>query len=99
MTSTSISLNMSLHFLRPLTARVALNYSIVDDLAHSPSTMSTLEFLRTCPLQCKALLSSLGFVDPSNSKFITFELDQGEPRIPSSVDFQVLITIYNLFIH
>ena len=41
----------------------------------------------------------LGFFDPSNSKLITFDLDQGEPSMPSSVSLQVLVTIHNLVIH
>ena len=45
------------------------------------------------------MLYSLGFVDPSNSKFTIFKLDQGEPRIPSFVSFQVLVTIQNVVIH
>jgi hypothetical protein len=30
-------------------ARAAHNYSLVDDLAQSPATMSVLEVLQTCP--------------------------------------------------
>ena len=73
-------------------ARVTLNYNIVDDLAQSPYAMSALEFLRIFPPQRKALLSALGVVDPSDSRLITFNLDQGEPRIPSSDAFQVPVT-------
>ena len=49
------------------TTRVALNYSIVDYLDQPPSTMFALEVLRTCPSQCKALLSALCVVDSSGS--------------------------------
>ena len=31
------------------TARAAVSYSIVDDLAQMPTTMSSLEVLKTCP--------------------------------------------------
>ena len=41
--------------------------------------MSALEFLNTCPLQQKDLLSVLGVGDPSDTMLITFDLDQGEP--------------------
>ena len=41
----------------------------------------------------------LGVIDPSDSGLITFDLDQGEPRMPSSISFQVLVTIHNLDIH
>ena len=61
--------------------------------------MSALEVLKTFPTQRKEFLSSLGVVDPSNSRLIMFDLDQGEPRIPSSIAFQVSISIQNLVIH
>jgi hypothetical protein len=48
-------------------ARAAHNYSLVDDLAQSPATMSILEVLKTCPTQWKSLLSALGAVDPATS--------------------------------
>ena len=79
-------------------ARATLNYNIVDDLAQSPTAMSSLEVLKTCPTQCKVLLSLLGVVDPSDSRLITFDLDQGEPRISSTVAFQFLISIGKLVI-
>ena len=81
------------------TTRIALNYSIIDDLDQFPTSMFDLEVLKTCPSQCKALLSALGVVDPFDPRLITFERDQGEPRIPSSVAFQVSVTIQNLVIH
>ena len=55
--------------------------------------MFALEVLQMCPLQHKALLSSLGVIYPSGSRLITFDLDQGEPRMPSCVAFQFPITI------
>ena len=61
------------------TTRDALNYSIVDDLGQSPTTMSTLEVLKTCASQGKELFSTLGVIDPSDSRLITFNLDQGGP--------------------
>ena len=36
------------------TARTVVNYSIVDDLAQTPTAMSALEVLKTCPMQLKA---------------------------------------------
>ena len=41
----------------------AQNYNIVEDLAISPSAMSALEVLQSCPAQRKLLLSALGAVD------------------------------------
>ena len=61
--------------------------------------MSSLEVLKTCPTQRKALLASLGSVDPSDSRLITFDLDQGEPRIPSTISFQIPVSIQNLVMH
>jgi hypothetical protein len=68
-------------------ARVAHNYSLVNDLAQSPTAMSVLEVLQTCPTQWKSLLSSLGAVDPANTRLNTFDLDCGEPRLLALVAF------------
>ena len=45
-------------------ARAAQHYSIVEDLAQAPFTMSALEFLQTCPVQRNKLLSIIGGLDP-----------------------------------
>ena len=75
------------------TARAAVSYNIVDDLAQTPTAMSTLEVLRTCPMQWKALLAALGAVDPSDSKLITFNTDNGEPWMPPTIAFQIVVSI------
>ena len=111
-TSTSNTANVPLHLPPPAgphlpikrlanntTARAAVNYSIINDLAQSPMTMSALEVLKTCPTQRKSLLDTLDAVDPSKSKLITFDLDQGEPRMPSTIAFQILVSIWNLVVH
>jgi hypothetical protein len=67
--------------------RAAHNYSLVDDLAQSPTTMSVLDILQTCPTQRKSFLSTLGAVDPADTRLITFDLDCGEPRIHALVAF------------
>ena len=82
-----------------VTVWAALNYSIVDDLAQSPTTMSTLEVLKNFPSQRKALLFSLGVIDPFDSRLITFDLDQGEPRMPPTFFFQIPVSIWNLVVH
>jgi hypothetical protein len=74
-------------------ARAAHNYSLVDDLAQSPAAMSVLEVLQTCPTQWKSLLSTLGAVDPADTRLITFDLDSGEPRLPTLVAFQIPVKI------
>ena len=81
------------------TARAAVSYSIVDDLAQTPTAMSALEILKMCPMQWKALLASLGAVDPSDSKLIMFDTENGEPRMPSTITFQILVSIQNLVVH
>ena len=68
-------------------SRAAVSYSIVDDLAQTPMTMSALVVLKTCSMQWKALLAALGAVDPSNSKLIKFNMENGEPRMPSTIAF------------
>ena len=54
-------------------ARAAQNYSVVQDLGHTPCAMSALEVLQSCPLRKKALLSSLGVNDDNSSSVIKFE--------------------------
>ena len=81
------------------TARAAVNYNIVDDLAQTPTTMSALEVLKMCPTQWKSLLSTLGAVDPFDSKLITFDTENGEPRMPSTIAFQILGSIQDSVVH
>jgi hypothetical protein len=80
-------------------ARATHNYSLVDDLAQSPATMSVLEVLQTCPTQRKSLLSTLGAVDPADTRLITFDLDCGEPHLPTLVAFQIPVKIQNITVH
>jgi hypothetical protein len=80
-------------------ARETHNYSLVDDLAQSPAAMSVLEVLQTCPSQHKSLLSTLGAVDPADTRLITFDLDSGEPRLPTLVAFQIPVKIWNITVH
>jgi hypothetical protein len=51
--------------------------------------MSDLEVLQTCPSQRNALLSMLGALDPSGSKFIKFEVTDVKPHLPYHVAFQI----------
>ena len=78
-------------------ARAASNYNIVDDLAQSPAAMSALEVLKNCPSQRKTLLSAIGAIDPNDSSLMEFDLDQSEPRMPSTLAFQVSVSIRNFF--
>ena len=61
--------------------------------------MSALEVLKTCPMQWKALLASLGVVHPSKSKLITFDMENEEPHVPSTIAFQIPMSIQNLVVH
>ena len=45
------------------------------------------------------LLATLGAVDPSDSKFITFDTENREPRMPSTIAFQIPVSIRNLVVH
>jgi hypothetical protein len=80
-------------------AREAYNYSLVNDLAQSPTAMSVLEVLQTCPTQWKSLLSAMGEVDPVDTRFITFDLKSGEPYLPALVSFQIPVKILNITVH
>jgi hypothetical protein len=80
-------------------ARAAHNYSLVDDLAQSPAAMSVLEVLQTFPTQQKSLLSALGVVDPVDTRLITFNLDNSEPRFPALVAIQIPVKIRNIIVH
>jgi hypothetical protein len=80
-------------------ARATHNYSLVNDLAQSLATMSILEVLQTCPTQQKSLLSTLGEIKPADTRLITFDLDSGEPRLPTLVAFQIPVKIWNITVH
>ena len=69
------------------------------DLAQIPTAMSALEVLKTFPMQQKALLGALGAADPSDSKLIAFDMENGEPCMPSTITFQILVSIQNLVVH
>jgi len=80
-------------------SRVAHNYSLVNDLAQSPTAMLVLEVLQTCHTQRRSLLSALGVVDPVDTRLITFDLDRREPRLPALVAFQIPVKIRNITVH
>ena len=80
-------------------AWVASNYNIVDDLAQSPAAMSALEVLKNCPSQRKTLLSAIGAIDPNDSSLMAFDLAQPEPHLPSTLAFQVSVSIRNFVVH
>jgi hypothetical protein len=80
-------------------ARVVHKYSLVNYLAQYPPAMSILEVLQTCPTQQESLFSTLGVVDPADTRLITFDLDCGEPHLPTLVSFQIPAKIQNITVH
>ena len=74
-------------------ARSAISYSIVDDLAQTPIAMSALEVVKNFLTQRKALLAALRAMDPSDPKLITFDMENEELWMPSTIAFQILVSI------
>jgi hypothetical protein len=80
-------------------SRAAQNYNIVEDLAQAPCTMSALEVLQHCPNQRRILLASIGTFDPESSNYITFNLDDHQPRLSHQLAFQIDVVVHNQQIH
>lgn len=58
-----------------------------------------LEVFYTCPSQWNTLFSSLGIVDPFDDHLIIFDVDNAKhPPIPSSIAFQIPISIKNAMV-
>jgi hypothetical protein len=55
--------------------------------------MSTLEVLQSCPNQRKALLKSIGGIDPTDTNLIIFDMEDHIPRIPPQLAFQIQVVI------
>ena len=47
----------------------------------------------------KSLTSHSRAVDPSNSKLLTFDTETREPCMPSTITFQIPVSIQNLVVH
>jgi hypothetical protein len=73
-------------------ARVAHNYSVVEDLSQTPCAMSTLEVLQNFPSQRKALLVALGSTETCNSGTIMLDTTNLKPRFPYHVAFQIVVS-------
>ena len=69
-------------------ARVASNYSVVEDLAQTPCAMLGLEVLQSCPTQQDALLAALGSMD-SSSLMAKFHLSDVKIRLPYHVALSI----------
>jgi hypothetical protein len=72
-------------------ARVAQNYSVVEDLSQTPCAMSALEVLQSCPSQRKALLTTLGSTETCNLGTIMLDTIDLKPRLPYHVAFQIVV--------
>ena len=79
-------------------ARATQNYSVVEDLGHTPCTMSALEVLQICPLQRKAFLSTLGVNGDDSSSVIKFETARHQPCLPYYVSLLVHVECLNMII-
>ena len=77
-------------------ARATQNYSVVEDLGHTPCVMSALEVLQSCPSQRKALLFSLGVNDDNYSSMIKFETAGLQPRLPYYVSLLIHVECINM---
>ena len=80
-------------------ARAAQHYNIVEDLAQSPSAMSTLEVLQNCPSQRQALLSAIGGVDPKDSNLVSFDHKGYDPQLPAQLAFLIQVKSLNKTVH
>ena len=61
--------------------------------------MSALEVLQSCPPQRKALLDSLGVVDPANTNIMYFDLAHSTPRLHHHIAFQIQVQTKGTTIH
>ena len=69
-------------------ARVATNYSIVQDLAQTPCAMLALEMLQSCPAWQDALLAALGSMD-SSSLMAKFKFSDVKIHLPYHVALSI----------
>eukprot|EP00253_Pinus_taeda_P014433 PITA_14433 len=80
-------------------AQEAQHYNIVEDLAQSPSVMSTLEVLQNCPSQKQALLSAIGGIDPMDSNLVSFNHKGYDPQLPAQLAFLIQVKALNKTVH
>jgi hypothetical protein len=55
--------------------------------------MLALKVLQSCPIQRKALLKSIGGIDPTNTNLIIFYLEDHIPRLPPQLAFQIQVIV------
>ena len=71
----------------------------MEDLAQSPSPMSTLEVLQNFPSQKQALLSAIGGIDLADSNLVGFNHKGYEPQLPSQRPFLIQVKTLNKTVH
>ena len=71
----------------------------MEDLAQSPSAMSTLEVLQNCPSQKQALLSAIGGMYPADSNLVAFNHKGYEPQLPAQLAFLIQVKALNKTVH
>jgi hypothetical protein len=72
-------------------ARVAHNYSVVEDLSQTPCAMSALEVLQSFPSQRKSLAATLGSTETCNLGTIMLDTIDLKPHLPYHVAFQIVV--------
>ena len=80
-------------------AQATQNYSVVEDLGHTPCAMSALEVLQSCPSQRKDLISALGVNDDNSSSMIKFETTGLQPRLPYYVSLLIHVECLNMTVN
>jgi len=80
-------------------ARATKNYNIVEDLAQAPSTMSIVKVLQNFRAQRKALLSSIGGIDPQDYILAIFNMEKCKPCLSHELIFQVQVVSKSRPIH
>jgi hypothetical protein len=80
-------------------SRAAQNYNIVEDLAQALCAMFALEVLQHYPSQRRTLLASIGTFDLDSSNYLTFNLDDHQPRLSHQLSFQIDVVVQNQKIH
>lgn len=64
-----------------------------------PLALSTLEVIQICPSQWKALLATIGGIDPYESNLICFDLENHVLRLPHQIAFLIEVIINEKTIH
>jgi hypothetical protein len=73
-------------------ARVAQNYSVVEDLSQTPCAMFALQVLQSFPSQRKALLTTLGSTKTCNLSTIMLDTTDLKPRMPYHIVFHIVVS-------